>query len=222
MRKIVSMIFVMLMMTVLVASNEASFQIKAYRPDPHKYLDVEIVDAISESIATNPPTIDVTEHLLLFMGKENGENTTMSLFSEHVVFAYRVVGNESGSYTITLTFEPFYLDGNASTDEGKFIAAAYEIGNTSYTYTQTGSNSYTSDSNTYVIEETGQQKDSRIVLDKALSADNFVKRFSVTEESKLEWIVRGSVAMDVGPTTYKAAEYGHYSSTVTVKLESNK
>lgn len=222
MRKMVSMILVMLMMTVLVASNEASFEIKAYRPDHQKYLKVEIVDAIPESIATNPSTIDVTEHLLLFMGKENGENDKMSLFSEHVVFAYRVVGTASGSYTITLMFEPFYLDGNALTDEGKFIAAAYEIGNTSYTYTQTSSNSYTSDSNTYVIGETDQQKDSRIVLDKNTVSDSFVKRFSVTEGSTLEWIVRGSVAMDIGPTTYKAAEYGHYSSTVTVKLESNE
>ena len=215
MRKIVFMIAAILIAARLMAADTADFKIEAYRIDPTRYLNIDIVDALSDRLQTNPSEIDVTDYLERFMGKVEQQDKEMSMFSEHIVFAYRVAGNQAGTYTITLSFEPFYLDGSQS----EFIAAAYEIGNVSYTYTETGSSSYTADGTNYSISEI-DHKDTRIVLDSANETGTFMKKWSVTDGSRSEWITRGSVAMDVGPTTYATAPYGKYGSTVTIRLES--
>lgn len=233
MRKIVFMIAAILIAAKLMAADTADFKIEAYRIDPTRYLKIDIIDAIGESLRTNPDSIDITNYLELFMGRvmnseepdpsgSNSDEIGNSMFSEHVVFAYRVAGTAVGTYRIKIDLEPFYKDGNQSSEEGKYIAAAFEIGNESYTYTKSGGSTYTASGETYSIGETvpDNQRDSRIILDNVGDIGQFVKEWNVSAGSTQEWVARGSVSLDVGPMTYSSAEYGQYSSTVTVNLES--
>ena len=218
-------------------TNDTSFEIRAYRLDPDKYLKVEIVDAIPDSLrnVSSGSSIDISEYLERYIGRVETDNTgdtgdtgnagdtgeivdtPISMLSEHVVFAYRVAGNSSDTYRISMDFQPFYLNGQFSSDTDKCIAAAYEIGNESYTFSSTGGSS--SSSGDKIVENAEQSKDSRIVLDSSSQTGSFVKQWTVENDSSEEWIVRGSVALDVDPVTFVDAEYGIYKSNVTVILE---
>ena len=212
-------------------TNDTSFEIRAYRVDPDKYLVIEIVDAIPDSLrnVSKGSSIDISEYLERYIGRVETDNTgdtgdtgetgdtAISMLSEHVVFAYRVAGISSGTYRISMDFQPFYLDGQISSDAGKCIAAAYEIGNESYTFSSTGGSTSSSDDS--IAENAEQSKDDRIVLDSSNPKGSFVKQWAVSNESSDEWIVRGSVALDVDPYTFLQAEYGVYKSNVKVMLE---
>lgn len=235
MRKIALTLIVFMTLLQIAAAvpvtNDTSFEIRAYRVDPDKYLVIEIVDAIPDSLrnVSSGSSIDISEYLERYIGRVETDNTgdtgdtgetgdtAISMLSEHVVFAYRVAGNSSGTYRISMDFQPFYLDGQISSDTGKCIAAAYEIGNESYTFSSTGGSTSSSDDS--IAENAEQSKDDRIVLDSSNPKGSFVKQWSVSNESSDEWIVRGSVALDVDPYTFLQAEYGVYKSNVTVMLE---
>ena len=227
MRKTVLLIAVLVMalhINAATTSNSADLIIKAYRVGNNKVPEIEIVDALPsnegmESIGDNG-TIDLTNYLKRYMGASgSGSDGSMSMFSEHVIFAYRVTGSTEGTYAIAIGFEPFSFDGTEPTENDHIINASYEIGSESYTFLATGSSSYGNNS----IGETGNQIDSKITLEGASATGSFIKTFSVDASDPNAvplWIVRGSVALFIDPTTYEAAEYGTYSSTVTVKLES--
>ena len=212
-------------------SDEAYLQIKAYRINPVNYHKIDIVDAISENLNTNPSEIDITRHLNSFVSEYDapatasgssgteaaGEPDIESMFSEHVVFAYRVAGNETGTFTVKLTFEPFILE----SDPTKFIGAVYEIGNVSYTFTQSGGSSYSLGGTEYMIAEVDDSSPIYTELSTVDSSDSLIKKWNITGTGVVpEWIVRGAVSLYINPDEYDNAAFGNYSSNVTVVLES--
>lgn len=212
--------FVTLLQIVIAEPVEKSstFEIRAYRIDPTKYMTIEITDALPSrySLVGNGEILDFTEYLTKYIGQVTESETEedyISLFSEHVIFSYRVAGNDAGTYSIQLTFNPF-SDGN-----GQYVSAFFEIGNISYIYSQTNNDETSAGERIYETVNSDGSENETVSVD-STNTSGTIKKTWIVEADDLEWVARGAIGLNIDETTYKNASNGTYSSPVTVKLES--
>ena len=227
-------LLLLLSMLVFATEDTPAFMIKAYKVGVADYLKIIITDALSNSldVAGNNGEIDISNNLKSLMGHVGGENTEMTYFGEHVIFSYRVAGNVKGTYKLTISIHPFILSSVDSNPQPlHMIQAAYEIDNMTYVFSDNGESTI---QNYSIANDVSASSLDRIVVPgtysttaQSLSTDpgTFVNQWTVGESpargslTTPEWIVRGAVAVDVGPTSYGNADPGTYRSKVIVKLE---
>ena len=213
------------------AGNPATFQIKAYRiyEQSAPYCNIVIVSSIPSHLdrVENNAILHIDDNYIeKYMGVVQGSDTQMTSFDEHVVFSYRIEGNTKGNFKLELSFSPFYLNGIKTNDSAKCIQSAYELGSETYSFNSTGNGS---DNEGGEIKYTGgritdgESERDRITLSPEKTSGSFSREWSVSDQSSdgdtvSDWAVRGGIALDIGPTTYAAAEYGTYQSKVTVIL----
>lgn len=210
--------FVTLLQIVIAEPVEKSFEIRAYRIDPTKYMNIEITDALPSrySLVSNGEILDFTEYLTKYIGQVTESETEedyISLFSEHVIFSYRVAGNDAGTYSIQLTFNPF------SDDNGQYVSAFFEIGNISYIYSQTNNDETSAGERIYETVNSDGSENETVSVD-STNTSGTIKKTWIVEADDLEWVARGAIGLNIDEKTYKNASNGTYSSPVTVKLES--
>ena len=200
-------------------SSSPAFQIKAYRMEAEPGLNIVVTSALSNNLdRVNGQTLHIDENYIeQLMGTEGGQDTDMTVFDEHIVFSYRVEGSQSGTFTIELTFEPFYRYVN-SQKQSDVIYCAYEIDRDTYVFNNPSS------ATDYAIAETNSSStENRIYFDEdsASSTASLSRSWSVTPSSTSAvpaWSARGAIALDISPTSFEDAAYGTYRSQVTLKL----
>ena len=201
-------------------SLSPAFQIKAYRMKAEPALNIVVTSALSNNLdRVNGQTLHIDENYIeQLMGTEGGQDKDMTVFDEHIVFSYRVEGSQSGTFTIALTFEPFYQYVNSVKQNDEVIYCAYEIDRDTYVFNNPSS------ATDYAIAETNSSStENRIYFDEnsASSTASLSRSWSVTPSSTSAvpaWSVRGAIALDISPTSFEAAAYGTYRSEVKLEL----
>lgn len=211
--------------------DSSSMQIKAYRifEDEKPYCNVVITSSLVSGLdrVENNESITINDsYVEQFMGITGGDENDyhMTSFPEHVIFSYRIEGNRKGKFTLKLDFEPFYLVGVELPAKNQCIASAFEIGHETYHFNSTGNGSGANGEE--IKYESGKPSESgddreRILLNLG-EKKSFTRTWSVSDNTEngitSDWAARGAIALDIGPTTFDAADYGTYRSAVTVTL----
>ena len=205
-----------------------TFQIRAYRMEASPQLNVVITSAIPSHLdrVEDGQILSIDENYIdRFMGNVGGQDTAMTSFSEHIVFSYRVEGNQTGSFSLELQFEPFYLYVNDAKNENYVIDCAYEIGHETYVFNNPDSKSGFAISRDET--NTDQNELTRLVFYEGTQPEgnSFRRTWKVTGNGSADpsWSARGAIALDIGPTSYNSNDtpYGTYRSQVTVILTTN-
>lgn len=151
------------------------------------------------------------------------------VFSEQVIFSYRVVGYEAADLTLTMTFSPLKNLNEELTDKNQ-ITATYELGNLSYSFPDLSSDVSDGEENMpetvgdYISAKNGNTALPSVTVsntDASFSTAFHVVDAHVDEYSVPRWIHRGAVAMTIDNTTYTDAAVGEYEAFVTITLTEN-
>ena len=189
--------------------------------------EVAITDALTGNldIISDKGDIDISDKV----GDLRGNlSYGAGVFSEQIIFSYRVVGYELGNFTLDISATPFTLkksDEETKIDDepivvNDYIDSRWELGNLSYSFPDFSSdvgygNDKISEISTINSDQSSGSTDG-ITLQSKWSvtdgnADNSVSR----------WIHRGAVALTIDETTYMSAAVGNYASIVKVTLTSD-
>ena len=207
--------------------------IKAYKIGDVDGVSVVITDALSESLDTvdlgENKSIDeivVDNHIDSLLG-DTSTSINEEAFAEHIVFSYRVIGNETGNYSLSLDFSDLTLA--IGTD---IIATSYDLGNLSYSFPEYTSSTYTETGNSAEIKDSSSIAN----VDTAKAPGRLSSYWEVVSPSGSEttvsggqripthvWVHRGAIAMTVNSTDYlstgdDAPGIGEYRATVRVIL----
>lgn len=147
------------------------------------------------------------------------------VFSEQVIFSYRVVGYEPADLTLTMTFSPL-KNLNKELTEKNQITATYELGNLSYSFPDLSSDVSTQPETN---GDTISAKNGNTTLPSVTVSNteaSFSTAFHVVDSQDdgvpvPRWIHRGAVAMTIDNTTYTDAAVGEYEAFVTITLTEN-
>ena len=209
--------------------------IKAYKIGDVDGVSVVITDALSESL----DTVDLGENKSIdeivvdnYIDSLLGDTSTSIMdeaFAEHIVFSYsyRVIGNETGNYSLSLDFSALTLANGTD-----IIATRYDLGNLSYSFPEYTSSSYTEAGNSAEIKDSSSIANE----DTAIAPGMLSSHWKVVSPSGSEttssgnqristhvWVHRGAIAMTVNSTDYlstgdDAPGIGEYRATVYVIL----
>lgn len=212
--------------------------IKAYKIGDVDGVSVVITDALSESLDTvdlcEKESIDeiVVDNYIDSLLGDTSTSIMDEAFAEHIVFSYRVIGNETGNYSLSLDFSALTLANGTD-----IIATRYDLGNLSYSFPEYTSSTYTEEGNSAEIKDSSSKDSSSIAnVDTAIAPGRLSSYWKVVSPSGSEttvsggqripthvWVHRGAIAMTVNSTDYlstgdDAPGIGEYRATVYVIL----
>ena len=223
MRKfVIAFLIIIQMFNLYSVENDISpdaqnvLNLRGYKVGEEDYLKIVITDALYESLSIheNGATIDVSEHVEALLSNNISKAQT-DTFPERVIFSYRVVGNTVGTYEISIEFFPLANTANSS----YVIPARYDLGNLSYAFPVSSSNSYNGST---IAKTDGFQNTGVAIVQNSGSTENkLISRWTVssTSSSVPEWAHRGAVAMMVDNSVYSGSDVaiGEYKAFVTVE-----
>lgn len=173
--------------------------------------DRELVDSSGPSVES-PDFINISNDINDLLGTV-ASNTSFD--RDKIVFSYRVAGNTTGNYSISLVFTSLTNDNDVT----KVIETVYNLGNLSYSFPDAAS----STSSGYTIAQSAGNTNTLISLP---GDSGLISYWSVTPQSSVAtpmWIHRGSVAMTISSSTYSdsSTPVGSYRANVEVRLVVN-
>ena len=132
--------------------------------------------------------------------------------SPKVIFSYRVVGNTTGSYTVSISISPL-------SSNGKTIATQHGLVNKNEIFQSSSASTITNSNGRFSIE----QGEAGVLTPDQSDGGNTELTYTWTvngpdADTIPVWIARGAVTMGIDPVTYEDAPFGTYTSQVTVKL----
>ena len=240
MKKIMFFIFVVFLSLPLTASVETSqgknysvLNLRGYKIGVENSPYVVITDAITESLeivsdketgSSSTSEIDVSNHVENFLGNINSASTEFP--SDQVVFSYRVIGNTTGTFKLTLIMNDLSWADDAVSDTNAdlntTIGVRYDLSNFSYAFHGAYSNIYENSK----IEGDSSANVVKAVPSSASESHDLVSKWYVTNTSDssttpLAWIHRGAVALTISSQDYSydsGRPLGRYKSNVEVIL----
>ena len=223
MKKLIAIILIniSLFLCFSVTTETASFTVRAYKVGSSdvEYIDMGVYDALTGTLksVTSGSTIHLTPYT-------NDLKTTASSFSssslepydEHVIFSFRVSGNNTGSFTCNVSISPLKKEKNVSTDPDEIIKAYYELRDTTCVFTTnyktTGKNGGT----------TSISSGATTSMTVNSSSGTLSSSWTVNTSSLENWRFQGSVGMAIMTSDYSSASNGVYKANVTISLVVNK
>ena len=211
--------------------NFAELNLRGYKIGVEVEPYVVITDAITESLEivsaeshdvsgsnTTIEEIDISKHIDTFLGNIN--STSNEFFSDQMVFSYRVVGNTTGSFTLTMNMSDLIWVNESeidiSADADNTIGTRYDLSNLSYAFHGAYSDKYENSSIGF-----SESLNTKRAIPSSGSA-SLVSKWTVSngedETTPLPWIHRGAVAMTISSSDY-SYDTGHPVGKYEAKVE---
>lgn len=250
MKKIVISLILILILSATsfadaIKTSPGTFEIKAYKLNRNAPVTITIVDALTGSLN------EILKDDELIIDGYFTPGVASSATEENVddiAFAYRVSGNTAGTYTVTITVNPFIEkvknENGDEIDGDHAISARYFLVNETVRFldsNKTTTSDYvegekglkientdaepnrsdfdTSDDYEQALNAYSQKKDSGVLTS---GSDSLSDSFRVTGNSNDTndfWIARGAVGFVVDKVSYESAPEGIYKATITVTLQ---
>ena len=210
------------------AIQEKSFTIRAYK-NTSKEVNMVIYDALTTNLdeVRLDQNLDIYPHIGKFLDRNwQGD---ISQDKTKVLFSYLVTGNVTGSYTLTMSFEPFKSQDGKST-----VNAQFDVINQINRF-QDGSNVSGTSFISYPPNHNGKEDKmtnvknvdgvivSQLIAKPQQSNCNLITKWNVTDSANPTtqhlWTAEGVIVMALSDTDYNAASIGDYKSVVKIKLE---
>ena len=222
MKKLIAIIVISLSLSLCfsVTSETASFTVRAYKVGSSnvEYIELGIYDALTGTLENvlNKSTIVLTPYTNnLKVTSTSFSSSSLEPYDEHVIFSFRVSGNNKGSFTCNVTISPLTKEKTLATDEDEIIKAYYELRDTTCVFT---TNYKTTGSNGGRTTLAAGAITAMTVSD---SDGTLSSSWSVDTSSLENWRFQGSVGMAIMAADYSAAANGVYKANVTVNVVVN-
>ena len=218
MKKLIAIIVINLSLSLCfaVTSETASFTVRAYKVGSRnvEYIELGIYDALTGTLENvlNNSTIVLTPYTNnLKVTSTSFSSSSLEPYDEHVIFSFRVSGNNKGSFTCNVKISPLTKE----SDEDEIIKAYYELRDTTCVFTTnyktTGNNGGTTTLAAGAIT----------AMTVSNSDGTLSSSWSVDTSSLENWRFQGSVGMAIMAADYSAAANGVYKANVTVNMVVN-
>ena len=218
MKKLIAIIVINLSLSLCfaVTSETASFTVRAYKVGSRnvEYIELGIYDALTGTLENvlNNSTIVLTPYTNnLKVTSTSFSSSSLEPYDEHVIFSFRVSGNNKGSFTCNVKISPLTKE----SDEDEIIKAYYELRDTTCVFTTnyktTGNNGGTTTLAAGAIT----------AMTVSNSDGTLSSSWSVDTRSLENWRFQGSVGMAIMAADYSAAANGVYKANVTVNMVVN-
>ena len=203
-----------------VTSDTASFMIRAYKvgSSDTEYIEMEVYDALTGTLQNveAESTVYLTPYTNnLKVTSTSFSSSSLEPYDEHVIFSFRVSGNNKGSFTCNVTISPLTKEKTLATDEDEIIKAYYELRDTTCVFT---TNYKTTGNNGGTTTLAAGAITAMTVSD---SDGTLSSSWSVNTSSLENWRFQGSVGMAIMAADYSAAANGVYKANVTVNMVVN-
>ena len=222
MKKLIAIIVISLSLSFCfsVTSETASFTVRAYKVGSSnvEYIELGIYDALTGTLENvlNKSTIVLTPYTNnLKVTSTSFSSSSLEPYDEHVIFSFRVSGNNKGSFTCNVTISPLTKEKTLATDEDEIIKAYYELRDTTCVFT---TNYKTTGINGGRTTLAAGAITAMTVSD---SDGTLSSSWSVDTRSLENWRFQGSVGMAIMAADYSAAANGVYKANVTVNVVVN-
>lgn len=222
MKKLIAIIVISLSLSFCfsVTSETASFTVRAYKVGSSnvEYIELGIYDALTGTLENvlNNSTIVLTPYTNnLKVTSTSFSSSSLEPYDEHVIFSFRVSGNNKGSFTCNVTISPLTKEKNLATDKDEIIKAYYELRDTTCVFT---TNYKTTGKNGGTTKLAAGAITAMTVSD---SDGTLSSSWSVNTSSLENWRFQGSVGMAIMAADYSAAANGVYKANVTVNMVVN-
>lgn len=222
MKKLIAIIVISLSLSLCfsVTSETASFTVRAYKVGSSnvEYIELGIYDALTGTLENvlNNSTIVLTPYTNnLKVTSTSFSSSSLEPYDEHVIFSFRVSGNNKGSFTCNVTISPLAKEKNLATDRDEIIKAYYELRDTTCVFT---TNYKTTGNNGGTTTLAAGAITAMTVSD---SDGTLSSSWSVNTSSLENWRFQGSVGMAIMAADYSAAANGVYKANVTVNMVVN-
>ena len=219
MKKLIAIIVINLSLSLCfaVTSETASFTVRAYKVGSRnvEYIELGIYDALTGTLENvlNNSTIVLTPYTNnLKVTSTSFSSSSLEPYDEHVIFSFRVSGNNKGSFTCNVKISPLTKE----SDEDEIIKAYYELRDTTCVFT---TNYKTTGNNGGTTTLAAGAITAMTVSD---SDGTLSSSWSVNTSSLENWRFQGSVGMAIMAADYSAAANGVYKANVTVNVVVNK
>ena len=219
MKKLIAIIVISLSLSLCfaVTSETASFTVRAYKVGSRnvEYIELGIYDALTGTLENvlNNSTIVLTPYTNnLKVTSTSFSSSSLEPYDEHVIFSFRVSGNNKGSFTCNVKISPLTKE----SDEDEIIKAYYELRDTTCVFT---TNYKTTGNNGGTTTLAAGAITAMTVSD---SDGTLSSSWSVNTSSLENWRFQGSVGMAIMAADYSAAANGVYKANVTVNVVVNK
>ena len=219
MKKLIAIIVINLSLSLCfaVTSETASFTVRAYKVGSRnvEYIELGIYDALTGTLENvlNNSTIVLTPYTNnLKVTSTSFSSSSLEPYDEHVIFSFRVSGNNKGSFTCNVKISPLTKE----SDEDEIIKAYYELRDTTCVFT---TNYKTTGNNGGTTTLAAGAITAMTVSD---SDGTLSSSWSVDTRSLENWRFQGSVGMAIMAADYSAAANGVYKANVTVNVVVNK
>ena len=218
MKKLIAIIVISLSLSLCfaVTSETASFTVRAYKVGSRnvEYIELGIYDALTGTLENvlNNSTIVLTPYTNnLKVTSTSFSSSSLEPYDEHVIFSFRVSGNNKGSFTCNVKISPLTKE----SDEDEIIKAYYELRDTTCVFT---TNYKTTGNNGGTTTLAAGAITAMTVSD---SDGTLSSSWSVNTSSLENWRFQGSVGMAIMAADYSAAANGVYKANVTVNMVVN-
>ena len=218
MKKLIAIIVISLSLSLCfaVTSETASFTVRAYKVGSRnvEYIELGIYDALTGTLENvlNNSTIVLTPYTNnLKVTSTSFSSSSLEPYDEHVIFSFRVSGNNKGSFTCNVKISPLTKE----SDEDEIIKAYYELRDTTCVFT---TNYKTTGKNGGKTKLAAGAITAMTVSD---SDGTLSSSWSVNTSSLENWRFQGSVGMAIMAADYSAAANGVYKANVTVNMVVN-
>ena len=200
-----------------VTSDTASFMIRAYKvgSSDTEYIEMEVYDALTGTLQNveAESTVYLTPYTNnLKVTSTSFSSSSLEPYDEHVIFSFRVSGNNKGSFTCNVKISPLTKE----SDEDEIIKAYYELRDTTCVFT---TNYKTTGKNGGKTKRAAGAITAMTVSD---SDGTLSSSWSVNTSSLENGRFQGSVGMAIMAADYSAAANGVYKANVTVNVVVNK
>lgn len=223
MKKLIAIILIniSLFLCFSVTTETASFTVRAYKVGSSdvEYIDMGVYDALTGTLksVTSGSTIHLTPYTNDLKTKASSfSSSSLEPYDEHVIFSFRVSGNNTGSFTCNVSISPLKKEKNVSTDPDEIIKAYYELRDTTCVFTTnyktTGKNGGT----------TSISSGATTSMTVNSSSGTLSSSWTVNTSSLENWRFQGSVGMAIMTSDYSSASNGVYKANVTISLVVNK
>ena len=218
MKKLIAIIVISLSLSLCfaVTSETASFTVRAYKVGSRnvEYIELGIYDALTGTLENvlNNSTIVLTPYTNnLKVTSTSFSSSSLEPYDEHVIFSFRVSGNNKGSFTCNVKISPLTKE----SDEDEIIKAYYELRDTTCVFT---TNYKTTGNNGGTTTLAAGAITAMTVSD---SDGTLSSSWSVNTSSLENWRFQGSVGMAIMAADYSAAANFVYKANVTVNMVVN-
>lgn len=247
----ITMILLVALSSICMADpvTTTDFKIKGYKQTSESsstpFLNMYVTDAVHSTLddIKSGSSLDITDSVSDLLGTIS--TTELDPYATNSVFSYRVTGNATGKYTVTVTFGPqfwpvtyadgvyTYLTGDTINLDTDHMDISYALPYTSYTFNDEKSHpgtSFTEDYVTYTLTQ-GSGTNKGYTNSSGSASNDLVENWTFTAENQYwygttpdvcsvdYWVAKGIIAMTISKEDYEAATYyGTYATTAKITL----